>query len=127
MVLKAKAAGHIHDNLEARARHCGKEVCHHQLQALEGCSDQRLSEEKTAVWFSKSKMLEGWGSIKKSNAISPLVVPDGAYDTQNKRPAGPEAVPMALQDLKDTLQLFLTDVCMENVGQFPQRVQQQKL
>jgi len=40
LVLKAKAASYIHYNLEARARHSGEEVCHHQLQALEGCSDQ---------------------------------------------------------------------------------------
>lgn len=40
LVLQAEAAGYIHYDLEAGARHGGQEVCHHQLQALEGCSDQ---------------------------------------------------------------------------------------
>lgn len=40
LVLQAEAAGYIHHNLEAGARHGGQEICHHQLQALEGCSDQ---------------------------------------------------------------------------------------
>lgn len=44
LVLKAEAASYIHYNLEARARHGGKEVRHHQLQALKGCTDQRLAE-----------------------------------------------------------------------------------
>lgn len=46
LVLQAKAAGYIHYNLEARARHGGKEVCHYQLQALESCSDQWLPARK---------------------------------------------------------------------------------
>lgn len=40
LVLQAKAAGYIHYNLKAGARHGGQKVCDHQLQALEGCSDQ---------------------------------------------------------------------------------------
>lgn len=40
LILQAKAAGYIHYNLEAGARHGGQEVCHYQLQALESCSDQ---------------------------------------------------------------------------------------
>lgn len=53
LVLKAEAASYINYILEARARHGGKEVCHHQLQALEGCSDQRLAEveQKTTLRF----------------------------------------------------------------------------
>lgn len=39
LVLKTKAASYSNNNLEACARHSGKEVCYHQLQALEGCSD----------------------------------------------------------------------------------------
>lgn len=49
LVLKAEAAGHIHHNLEARARHRGEEVGHHQLQALEGCSNQRFAEKRPGI------------------------------------------------------------------------------
>lgn len=43
LVLQAKTSSYIHDNLEAGARHCWQEVCHHQLQALEGSPDQGLA------------------------------------------------------------------------------------
>lgn len=43
LVLQTKTSSYIHDNLEAGARHRWQEVCHHQLQALEGCSDQGLA------------------------------------------------------------------------------------
>lgn len=43
LVLQAKTSSYVHDNLEAGARHCWQEVCHNQLQALEGCPDQRLA------------------------------------------------------------------------------------
>ena len=46
LVLETEAAGDIHYDLEAHARHGGEEVSHHQLQALEGCSDQRLSRRQ---------------------------------------------------------------------------------
>lgn len=46
LVLQAKTSSYIHDNLEAGARHCWQEVRHHQLQALEGCSDQGFPGRK---------------------------------------------------------------------------------
>lgn len=39
LVLKTKTASYINNDLETRAGHSRKEVCHHQLQALEGCSN----------------------------------------------------------------------------------------
>lgn len=58
---------------------------------------------------------------------SPLVVADGSYDAKHEGPAGPQAVPLALEDLQDALQLFLPNVCVEDIGQLLQGVEQQKL
>lgn len=57
----------------------------------------------------------------------PLVISDGSYDTQDEGPAGPQTVTLTLENLQDTLQLFLPDVCMEHVGQLLQGVKQHKL
>lgn len=57
----------------------------------------------------------------------PLVISDGSYDTQDKGPARSQAITLALENLQDTLQLFLPDVCMEHVGQLLQGVKQHKL
>lgn len=57
LVLKAEATGYIHYNLEARARHGGEEVRHHQLQALKGCSDQRLAGEEQDMCRSQVSFL----------------------------------------------------------------------
>lgn len=62
-----------------------------------------------------------------SSVLLPLIIADGPDDSQDEGPAGPQAVSLALQDLQDTLQLFLPDVCMQHVGQLLQGVQQQEL
>lgn len=58
---------------------------------------------------------------------SPLVIAYGSYNAKDEGPAGPQAIPLALEDLQDALQLFLPNVCMEDIGQLLQRVEQQKL
>lgn len=60
-------------------------------------------------------------------SLSPLVVADGSDDAQDEGPAGPQAVPLALQDLQDALQLLLPDVGVQDVRQLLQGVQQQEL
>lgn len=58
---------------------------------------------------------------------SPHVIADGSDDAKDQWPAGPQAVPLALEDLQDTLQLFLPNVCVKDIRQLLQGVEQQKL
>ena len=58
---------------------------------------------------------------------SPLVVADGSDDAKHQGPAGPQAVPLTLQDLQDTLKLLLPDVGVEHVGELLQGIQQEQL
>lgn len=59
--------------------------------------------------------------------VSPLVVADGSYDAKDEGPARPQAIPLALEDLQDALQLLLPNVWVEDIGQLLQGVEQQKL
>lgn len=65
--------------------------------------------------------------ISPSITLLPLIIANGSYNTQYKGPSRPQAVALTLQDLQDTLELFLPDVCMQHVGQLLQGVQQKKL
>lgn len=65
--------------------------------------------------------------IAPSITLLPLIIANGSYNTQNEGPTRPQAVALTLQDLQDTLELFLPDVCVQHVGQLLQGVQQQKL